>query len=261
LFALANEPIEKLFALANEPIENFHNIATQLTMTDSPLPTSTNEASPTPFARALSAPELRVLGTLIEKSLTTPEQYPLSLNSAKVGCNQKTSREPVVNYDDRTTGIALKDLSELKLVRDIYPNDRGAVKYEHRLGNVLDLRAPAVAVLALLFLRGAQTTGELRQNGNRLHAFETLGHLEDVLDRLEARGLVFKLDRAPGQREERYIHLLGDREQALKQAAASSGRDSGGSASVQASADILLELRAQIAELKARVEALEQLMQ
>jgi len=211
------------------------------------------------LSRTLSAAELRVLGTLIEKSLTTPEQYPLSLNATKVGCNQKTSREPVVNFDERTAGMALRDLIDLKLAKEVFPPDRGAVKYEHRLGPCLDLRAPAVTVLATLMLRGAQTTGELRQNGHRLHAFETLGHLEDVLDRLSERGLVLKLERAPGQREERYVHLMGEKDAALKQAAATSGREfTPERAAVERNnnADISV-LHAEIAELKQRLETLE----
>ena len=211
------------------------------------------------LSRILSAAELRVLGTLIEKSLTTPEQYPLSLNATKVGCNQKTSREPVVNFDERTAGMALRDLIDLKLAKEVFPPDRGAVKYEHRLGAYMDLRAPAVCVLATLMLRGAQTTGELRQNGQRLHAFETLGHLEDVLDRLSERALVLKLERAPGQREERYVHLLGEKEAALKQASTSAGREfttERGAVERAGSVDISA-LQNEIAELKARVAALE----
>ena len=209
--------------------------------------------------RVLSAAELRVLGTLIEKSLTTPEQYPLSLNATKVGCNQKTSREPVVNFDERTAGMALRDLTDLKLAKEVFPPDRGAVKYEHRLGACLDLRAPAVCVLATLMLRGAQTTSELRQNGQRLHAFETLGHLEDVLDRLAERALVLKLERAPGQREERYVHLLGEKDAALKQASTSADREFAterGALERLSSVDISA-LQTEIAELKARVAALE----
>jgi len=211
------------------------------------------------LSRILSAAELRVLGTLIEKSLTTPEQYPLSLNATKVGCNQKTSREPVVNFDERTAGMALRNLIDLKLAKEVFPPDRGAVKYEHRLGAYMDLRAPAVCVLATLMLRGAQTTGELRQNGQRLHAFETLGHLEDVLDRLSERALVLKLERAPGQREERYVHLLGEKEAALKQASTSAGREvttERGAVERAGSVDISA-LQNEIAELKARVAALE----
>jgi uncharacterized protein len=211
--------------------------------------------------RELSASELRVLGTLIEKSLTTPEQYPLTLNSLRVGCNQKTSRDPVSNYDERTCGIALKDLISLKLAKEIVPSERGALKYEHRFGQTLDLRAPAVAVLAILMLRGAQTTGELRQNCSRLHHFETLGHLEDVMERLRQRELVAMLERAPGQREERFIHLFGDRAQLLKLAAQRpESRSDEGSPRQSANSELreeITELRANYDALQARVEALE----
>jgi uncharacterized protein len=205
------------------------------------------------LARELSAAELRVLGTLIEKSLTTPEQYPLTLNSIKIGCNQKTSRDPVVNYDERAAGIALKELIALKLVREIVPSERGALKYEHRLGQALDLRAPAVAALAALILRGAQTMGELRQNCARLHHFETLGHLEDVMERLTQRDWVVMLERAPGQREDRYIHLMGDRAQLVK---LSSQRISAVSVGGSVDIDALAIIRAELAELKQAHEAL-----
>lgn len=213
-----------------------------------------SELSHPTLPRPLSASELRVLGTLVEKSLTTPEQYPLSLNATRVGCNQKTAREPVVNFDERATGMALRELIDLKLVKEVFPPDRGAVKYEHRLGMALDLRAPAVAALAMLFLRGAQTAAEIRQNCHRLHVFDTIGHLEDVLERLADRELVLKLERAPGQREERFVHLLGERDAALKQAAASEGR---ASTSQTERTSALDELRQEIAELRERVQQLE----
>lgn len=208
------------------------------------------------LSRSLSASELRVLGTLIEKSLTTPEQYPLSLNATRVGCNQKTAREPVVNFDERATGMALRELIDLKLVKEVFPPDRGAVKYEHRLGSALDLRAPAVAALGMLFLRGAQTAAEIRQNCHRLHAFETVGHLEDVLERLSDRELVLKLERAPGQREERFVHLLGERDAALKQAAASD-HVRANSSSPERGSTAMDELRQELLELRERVQRLE----
>ncbi len=208
--------------------------------------------------RMLSAAELRVLGVLIEKSLTTPEQYPLSLNSTKVGSNQKTSREPVVNYDDRTVGIALKDLIELKLARENWPADRGTVKYEHCIGRALDLRQPQFAVLAVLMLRGAQTPGELRQNVHRLQVFDDVPHLEETLDRLAAREMVLKISRGPGQREDRYVHLLGEVDAAKRQAAAQTDAERAPRmVSANTNDDVITELRAEIAELSARVAALE----
>ena len=206
--------------------------------------------------RLLTAAEMRVLGTLIEKSLTTPEQYPLTLNSTRVGCNQKTSREPISNYDERAVGITMRDLIDLKLVKEVFPPDRGAVKYEHRLGAVLDLRAPSVALLGVLLLRGLQTPGELRQNGNRMHSFDSVDHLIDVLDRLSQRqpALVLKIGRSPGQREDRYAHLLAGLPSAE---AIANYRVVPESDRSQANEEIST-LRAEVAELKARVIAMEQ---
>jgi len=206
--------------------------------------------------RLLTAAEMRVLGTLIEKSLTTPEQYPLTLNSTRVGCNQKTSREPISNYDERAVGITMRDLIDLKLVKEVFPPDRGAVKYEHRLGAVLDLRAPSVALLGVLLLRGLQTPGELRQNGNRMHSFDSVDHLIDVLDRLSQRqpALVLKIGRSPGQREDRYAHLLAGQPSAE---AIANYRVMPESDRSQTNEEIST-LRAEVAELKARVIAMEQ---
>jgi len=221
---------------------------------------SHEKPEPTPekpsLPRLLNAAEMRVLGTLIEKSLTTPEQYPLTLNSTRVGCNQKTSREPISNYDERAVGITIRDLIDLKLVKEVFPPDRGAVKYEHKLGAVLDLRAPSVALLGVLLLRGLQTPGELRQNGNRMHSFDSVDHLIDVLDRLSQRqpALVLKIGRSPGQREDRYAHLLAGQPSAEAIANYRVVQESDRS---QTNEEIST-LRAEVAELKARVIAMEQ---
>ena len=224
-------------------------------MTDSHENTEPTPEKPS-LQRLLNAAEMRVLGTLIEKSLTTPEQYPLTLNSTRVGCNQKTSREPVSNYDERAVGMAMRDLIDLKLAKEVFPPDRGAVKYEHRLGTVLDLRAPAVALLGVLMLRGLQTPGELRQNGNRMHSFDSVDHLIDVLDRLSARqpALVLKIGRSPGQREDRYAHLLAGQPSAE---AIANYRVMPESERSQVS-DEVSALRAEVTELRARVIAIEQ---
>jgi uncharacterized protein YceH (UPF0502 family) len=217
--------------------------------------------------RALYPAELRVLGTLIEKAATTPDQYPLSLNAVRVGCNQKTSRDPVVEYDERTVQTALSGLSQLGLIRDFIPPDSRVVRYEHKFGLKLDLRNPQVALLAVLMLRGAQTPGELRQNAARLHAFESTEQLIEVLERLATRTpqpLVLKIARGPGQREDRYLHLLGDRDAAL--AAAAEAHNAAASAPAPytaATADNtardqeLDDLRAALAALTIRVSALE----
>lgn len=214
--------------------------------------------------RALYPAELRALGTLIEKAATTPDQYPLSLNAVRVGCNQKTSRDPVVEYDERTVQTALSGLSQLGLIRDFIPPDSRVVRYEHKLGLKLDLRNPQVALLAVLMLRGAQTPGELRQNAARLHAFESTEQIIDTLERLATRTpqpLVLKIARGPGQREDRYLHLLGDPDAA--QAAAAEARHAAASAPLrEAPADHardqeLDDLRAAVAALTIRVSALE----
>jgi uncharacterized protein len=217
------------------------------------------------LARELSEDEQRVLGCLVEKAATTPEQYPLTMNSLRLACNQKTSRDPVVNYEERTVGIALRNLIELKLAKEIYPSDRGAVKYEHRFGLALDLRQPAVAVLAVLLLRGAQTGGEIRQNAHRLHEFETLGHLDDVLERLEARGLLRKLARGPGQREDRYVHLLGPCKisevsyEPRESLARSAERQSELDALRAELAELRESFQREVADLRQRIESLETL--
>lgn len=217
--------------------------------------------------RALYPAEQRVLGTLIEKAATTPDQYPLSLNAVRVGCNQKTARDPVVEYDERTVQTALSGLSLLGLVRDFIPPDSRVVRYEHKLGLKLDLRNPQVALLAALLLRGAQTPGELRQNAARLHAFESTEQIIETLERLASRTpqpLVLKIARGPGQREDRYLHLLGDRDsaqvaaaEAQRNAAAAPPAREPAASSHEHRDQELDDLRAAVAALTIRVSALE----
>jgi uncharacterized protein len=204
-----------------------------------------------PLPRPLDPIEQRVLGTLIEKSLTTPEQYPLSLNATRVGANQKTARDPVSEFDDRAIYGALGRLRELKFITELSPSDSRIAKYEHRLGSAIDVRASGVALLGVLLLRGPQTAAELKANTYRMHAFDSIDALEEVLTRLLTRNLIIQLPRAPGQREERYIHALGEVDLSRM-----SVRPSTGSSSV--SADAVAELRAEIEALKARVSVLEQ---
>jgi uncharacterized protein len=170
------------------------------------------------IGRPLTAVELRVLGTLIEKGFTTPEQYPLTQNSTKIGCNQKTARDPTSDYDDGTVGHTLRELRSLGLVIELSPADSRVAKYEQRLGLKLDLRTAAVALLGVLFLRGPQTVSELRTNTMRMHSFVSTEDVEQALEKLakrDAGALVEKLSRVPGQREQRYIHLVGSVESQL----------------------------------------------
>ncbi|HEX7310699.1 MAG TPA: YceH family protein [Gaiellaceae bacterium] len=155
------------------------------------------------------AVELRVLGCLIEKQRTTPEAYPLSLNSLRLACNQSTNREPVVEYDDPTIRAALDRLSRKGWTRLASGPGSRAVKFRHLFDEALGLSDEEIAVLCVLMLRGPQTPGELKQRTPRLHAFAGLDDIERVLDGLIERELVARLPRRPGQKEQRYEHLLG----------------------------------------------------
>ncbi len=158
----------------------------------------------------LSAVETRVLGCLLEKQRTTPEQYPLSLNALRLACNQSTNRDPVVDYDEATIRDALHRLERRKLVR--FASGSRAAKYRHLLEEVLPLEEGERAVLTVLLLRGAQTPGELKQRAERMHAFADLAGVHMALEQLIGRELVGRLDRRPGQKEERYEQLLQGRD-------------------------------------------------
>lgn len=158
----------------------------------------------------LSEVAARVLGALVEKEITTPEYYPLSLNALVNACNQKTNREPVMNLDEDAVTAALRSLSELELAGAADTNDSRVRKYEHRLGEVFNFTRPETAVLCVLLLRGAQTPGEIRGRGERLHHFEELSDVQAGLQKLMQRepALVKVLARQAGTKESRYVHLL-----------------------------------------------------
>jgi uncharacterized protein YceH (UPF0502 family) len=148
-----------------------------------------------------------VLGSLVEKELTTPQQYPLTIAALVAACNQASNRDPVVSYDDGTVMATLDDLKGQRLVRFVLPSHgRSAVRYRHVLDETLALDGRQRALLAVLFLRGPQTVGELRLRTDRMAAFEGLGEVEHELDYLAAREepLVSRLGRRPGQKEERW---------------------------------------------------------
>ena len=154
--------------------------------------------------------EARITGALIEKELTTPEYYPLTLNALVAACNQKTNREPVVSYDEQTVQKSLDDLREKNLAYVFYGSTSRVPKYKHILDKVYELEPSEVAVICVLMLRGAQTLGELRERTGRLYEFSGLGEVNETLDNLIRREepLVVKLERQPGQKEVRYAHLL-----------------------------------------------------
>jgi uncharacterized protein YceH (UPF0502 family) len=159
------------------------------------------------------AVEIRVLGCLIEKQRTTPDVYPLTLNALRLACNQSTNRDPVVDYDENTIRSGIERLVQRKWATLASWSNRRSMKYRHTLDGALGLSGPEIAVLAVLMLRGAQTPGELKTRIERLHQFGDMGELAGTLDGLIERRLVARLDRRPGQREERYTHLLGAEEE------------------------------------------------
>jgi uncharacterized protein len=154
--------------------------------------------------------EVRILGCLIEKQRTTPDQYPLSLNSLRLACNQTTNRDPVVQYDESTIREALHRLSQRRFSRLASGHTSRAYKFRHLLDEALDLGPAELAVLAVLLLRGAQTPGELKQRTERIQGFADLPAVQDVLDTLVERELVLRLARRPGQKEDRYVHRLSE---------------------------------------------------
>jgi uncharacterized protein len=192
----------------------------------------------------LTGEEIRVLGALVEKQRTTPDQYPLSLNALRLACNQSTNRDPVVEFDEATIRDALERLARRRWVRLASGAGSRATKYRHLLDEALGLDAPEISVLTVLMLRGPQTPGELRARTERLHRFNGNDELRTAIDRLAERELVRGVGRRPGQKEERYAHLLaGEGEEA---APASSG-------------DSTLEER--VARLEADVETLREAVQ
>src|SRR3954447_6639822 len=152
--------------------------------------------------------EIRVLGALLEKQRTTPDAYPLSLNALRSATNQSTNRDPVVDYDEATIRDALHRLSRRRWARLASGPGSRAAKYRHLVDEALGLGPPELSVLAVLMLRGPQTPGELRQRTERLHAFPDAASLQAVLDALMEREMVVRLMRRPGQKEERYAHVL-----------------------------------------------------
>jgi uncharacterized protein len=154
--------------------------------------------------------ECRVLGSLIEKEITTPEYYPLSLNALVNACNQKSNRDPVMNLDEAAVRQALHSLDGQSLVRSVSASDSRVTKYEHRLQEAFNFYRHEVALLCVLLLRGPQTPGELRGRAERMHPFDDLNAVQSSLQHLMKREppLVKVLPRQPGAKESRYAHLL-----------------------------------------------------
>jgi uncharacterized protein YceH (UPF0502 family) len=191
--------------------------------------------------------EIRVLGCLIEKQRTTRDTYPLSLNALRLACNQATSRDPVVDYDEPTIRQALERLSFKRWARLASGPGSRAAKYRHLLDDALGLGDQELALLAVLMLRGPQTPGELKQRTERLHPFAA-GELEETLERLTDRELVTRVTRRPGEKGERYEQLLGSAEGDVAPAQ-EQGQTEGLSL-----ADRVSELEEEVARLRALVD-------
>ena len=202
----------------------------------------------------LSEFEARVLGCLVEKEITTPEYYPLSLNALVHACNQKSNRDPLMNLDENAVRHALRMLGEQMLARSASGDSRVA-KYEHRLPDTFNFTRPETAILCELLLRGPQTPGELRSRAERMHPFEDLSVVQSTLKHLMERDppLVKVLPRQAGNKEARYMHLLsGDvevREAPLVKEAAPSGISGENERITRLEAEIS-DLQKEVADLK-----------
>jgi uncharacterized protein YceH (UPF0502 family) len=201
------------------------------------------------------AAEIRVLGCLIEKQRTTPDAYPLTLNSLRLACNQSTNRDPLVDYDEGTIRDALERLGKRGWTRLATWSNRRTMKYRHLFDEALGLSEAETALLCVLMLRGPQTSGELKPRSERLHPFPDTGEVERVLEGLSERGLVGRLDRRPGERGRRYAQLLGGGgEESADQPAASPDYEAPPAA--PGLEDRVARLEAQLDELRSQVEEL-----
>lgn len=158
----------------------------------------------------LPAEQIRVLGALMEKCKTTPDYYPMTLNGLAAACNQKTSRKPVVQYDESTIATALNSLKIAGLISTATGGSIRNIKYKHNFAIAFPVLPAEVAIMCLLFLRGPQTPGEINTNSGRLHEFETLEDVQQNLEKLatEEPAYIKQLPRKPGQKEQRYMHLF-----------------------------------------------------
>jgi len=208
--------------------------------------------------------EARVLGSLIEKEITTPDYYPLSLNALVNACNQKSNREPVMNLDETAVSGALAELTEKNLAAGTSGRDSRVLKYEHRLQEAFNFDRLETAMLCVLLLRGPQTPGELRSRTERMHKFDDLEQVQSTLQRLMKREppIVAMLPRQPGTKEARYAHLLSGELQAPavfapEHAAPSPLRGSSDAERIARLEDAVARLEKELAETKAQLAGLQ----
>jgi uncharacterized protein YceH (UPF0502 family) len=205
----------------------------------------------------LSEIEARVLGALLEKEITTPDYYPLSLNALVNACNQKSNRDPIMNLDEDSVRAALRTLQDNSLARSVSAADSRVTKYEHRLQEAFNLDRREAAVFCELLLRGPQTPGELRTRAERMHPFDDLSEAQSALQRLMNRepALVKVLARQPGTKESRYTHLLSGEPRSVN---ATSEREVQVAESKPEKIDALSRLSTELAELRKDMADLKQ---
>src|ERR1700682_5369422 len=197
--------------------------------------------------------EVRVLGSLLEKEVTTPEYYPLSLNALVNACNQKSNRDPLMHLQEDAVRAALRVLQDNSLVRSVSAADSRVTKYEHRLQDAFNFDRREAAIMCELLLRGPQTPGELRSRAERMHHFDDLGEVQSTLQRLMSRepALVKVLARQPGTKESRYAHLLGE----VETSSSALGRDAAVPAPTAAGQkDRISQLESELEEMRADIQ-------
>lgn len=204
----------------------------------------------------LTEVECRVLGALVEKEITTPEYYPLSLNALVNACNQKSNRDPVMNLDEARVREALHSLDGQSLVRAVSAADSRVTKYEHRLQEVFNFYRHEIAILCLLLLRGPQTPGELRGRAERMHHFDDLSAVQSSLQHLMKREppLVKALPRQPGTKEVRFVHLLSGEVESWDSGAAAEPQ----STIASVDAERITRLEEEISEIRKELSELKQ---
>lgn len=203
----------------------------------------------------LNAEQIRVLGSLIEKSRTTPDYYPMSLNSLQAACNQKSSRKPVVEYDENIVSHAISTLKTMGLVGTVTGGGSRTLKYKHNLAIVFPVIPSELSILCLIFLRGPLTIGEINSNSGRLYEFENLEEIQSFCEKLEKEGYLKLLPKKAGQKEQRYMHLFaGDLEHFEEEYLASEDI----AVPKTAFEERIIKLETEVAELR---EKLEKLMQ
>jgi uncharacterized protein len=200
------------------------------------------------------AVEIRILGCMIEKQRTTPDVYPLSLNALRLACNQSTNRDPVVDYDEDTIRGGIQRLVHRGWARLASGPGSRAIKYRHLLDDALNLEDGELSLVGVLMLRGAQTPGELKARTERLHPFGSLAEIHETLDALIDREFVARLPRRPGQKEERYVQLLGGDEGAAAATATPAATAAPASSDLEAR---VARLEEEVASLRQALEARE----